>query len=53
MSIIGYSEMLQEDASDLAGAERFVDDLRKIHAAPSLLARSSTTHVHRRPRRSR
>jgi GAF domain-containing protein/CheY-like chemotaxis protein len=31
-AIIGYSEMLQEDAADL-GAERFVADLQKIHAA--------------------
>jgi GAF domain-containing protein/DNA-binding response OmpR family regulator len=31
-AIIGYSEMLQEDASDL-GAEQFVDDLKKINAA--------------------
>ena len=32
-AIIGYSEMLQEDASELAGGERLVDDLRKVHAA--------------------
>jgi signal transduction histidine kinase/CheY-like chemotaxis protein len=32
-AIIGYSEMLQEDATDLEGAEQFVDDLRKIHAS--------------------
>jgi two-component system, NtrC family, sensor kinase len=31
-AIIGYSEMLQEDATDL-GAEQFTDDLRKINAA--------------------
>ncbi len=31
-AIIGYSEMLQEDASDL-GEERFVADLQKIHSA--------------------
>ena len=31
-AILGYSEMLQEDARD-AGAERFVPDLQKIHAA--------------------
>ena len=31
-AIIGYSEMLQEDASDL-GAEQFTDDLKKINAA--------------------
>jgi GAF domain-containing protein/CheY-like chemotaxis protein len=31
-AIIGYSEMLQEDASDL-GAEQLVDDLKKINAA--------------------
>jgi len=31
-AIIGYSEMLQEEAEDL-GAEGFVPDLRKIHAA--------------------
>ncbi|HKZ04494.1 MAG TPA: GAF domain-containing protein, partial [Methylomirabilota bacterium] len=31
-AIIGYSEMLQEDASDL-GAEQFMDDLKKINAA--------------------
>jgi len=31
-AIIGYSEMLQEDASEL-GEERFVADLQKIHSA--------------------
>lgn len=31
-AIIGYSEMLQEDASDL-GEESFVVDLKKIHSA--------------------
>src|SRR5205823_11195034 len=31
-AIIGYSEMLQEDATELAGAERFVDDLGKVRA---------------------
>ena len=31
-AIIGYSEMLQEDAADL-GAEQFTDDLKKINAA--------------------
>jgi GAF domain-containing protein/CheY-like chemotaxis protein/anti-sigma regulatory factor (Ser/Thr protein kinase) len=31
-AIIGYSEMLQEDATDL-GAEQFTDDLGKINAA--------------------
>jgi GAF domain-containing protein/CheY-like chemotaxis protein len=31
-AIIGYSEMLQEDATDL-GAEQFTDDLKKINAA--------------------
>ena len=31
-AIIGYAEMLEEDAADL-GAERFVDDLRKIRSA--------------------
>jgi signal transduction histidine kinase/DNA-binding response OmpR family regulator len=31
-AIIGYSEMLQEEAGDL-GEERFVADLKKIHAA--------------------
>ena len=31
-AIIGYSEMLQEDASDL-GEERFVADLQKFHSA--------------------
>ncbi|MBP1619737.1 MAG: Sensor protein kinase [Acidobacteria bacterium] len=31
-AIIGYAEMLEEDAADI-GAERFVDDLRKIRSA--------------------
>src|SRR5258705_13588511 len=31
-AIIGYSEMLEEDAADL-GAEQFTDDLKKINAA--------------------
>ena len=31
-AVIGYSEMLEEEAADLAGGEAFREDLAKIHA---------------------
>src|SRR5262245_533917 len=42
--IIGYSEMLQEDA-EAAGQQAFIPDLQKIHKAAQILLGAINTHL--------